>query len=441
MKSPNPTISIKLYRTLTNALAWLAPFILRHRAKIGKEDAARINERLGQNLLPRPELSDQEKLVWLHGASVGESMIGLHAAYQLRQLMPNLRFLFTSQTLTSAHLMERQIDKNDIYQFAPIDSIAATKGFIEHWRPDLAIFIEGEIWPNLLEQVRANNIPSALINARMTKENLKSWLRFYKSGEYLFAPFDFVSPANKLTRQGLLALGAKNMCEAGNLKMAAPPPVLDDEIVKSLKEKISNRPVWLCASSHEGEEALILGAQAVLSSLLKDALLIVAPRHLKRAENIMLECSKLGLSVRRRSIGEFPDATTSVYLWDTMGEMGNAMALSSVTLVAGSLAPNIGGHNPIEPAQIGSVILSGPHVHNFADIYEQLENDKSAIIIRNLESNFIALKIAELLTNPNKCLDMTQRARLTIAKSKGALQQTIVGLFDILNRDNKEKAE
>ncbi len=438
MNKPAPTITIKIYRALTNALAWVAPYILRHRAKLGKEDPERINERLGQNLLACPTLGDNEQLVWIHGASVGESMIGLHTAYQLRQLMPNLRFLLTSQTLTSAHLLERQIDKRDIYQLAPIDSISATKGFIENWVPDLAIFVEGEIWPNLLEQVRAKNIPSALINARMTKENLKSWLRFYKSGEYLFAPFDFVSPANKLTRQGLLALGVKNMSEAGNLKMAAPPPVLDETIINDISKRIGNRPVWLCASSHEAEEGLILGVQSTLSSLMKDALLIIAPRHLKRAENIMLACSKLGLKVRRRGIGELPDASTSVYLWDTMGEMGNAMSLSGISLVAGSLVPNIGGHNPIEPAQIGSVILSGPYVHNFADIYDQLETDQGAIIIRNIDCSFIALKIAELFSNPSLCLDMTQRARLTIAKSKGALQQTVLGLKAILDAKQKE---
>lgn len=433
MTPQKPTIAIKFYRALTNSLAWLAPHILRHRANLGKEDPKRINERLGQNLMPRPEMGEN-RLIWLHGASVGETMIGLHVAYQLRQLNSNLRFLFTSQTLASAHLLERQIDKCDIYQFAPIDSISATRGFIENWKPDMAVFIEGEIWPNLLDAVREKNIPSALINARMTTDSIKTWLRFYKSAEYLFAPFDFISPANKMTKNGLLALGGRNMSDAGNLKIASPPPILNENIIKEIGAKIKNRPVWLCASSHEGEEAIILTAQNILASLLKNTLLIIAPRHLKRAENIMLECAKLGLNVKRRSIGEYPDETTSVYLWDTMGELGNAMALSKATLVGGSLVRNIGGHNPIEPAQIGSAIISGPYVHNFADIYEQLESDKGALIIHNLEPNFIALKIAELLTNTINCIDMTQRARLTIARSKGALQQTINGLIAILEK-------
>lgn len=423
-----PTLLLNFYRFLTRLFAPFVPLILNYRVKRGKEDKLRSKERLGQSDKTRPT----GKLIWFHGASVGESMVALSVANGLRELRPELQFLFTCQTLAGAQIIEASKGDHDIHQFAPVDTIGATSRFMNHWRPDLAIFVEGEIWPNLLDAARKIGIKTALINARMTISSLKTWLRFHKTAEYIFSDFTLIEPANALTKQGLLAIGAPTMGSLGNLKLAAKPPPIAPDIVKPLRAQISTRKVWLAASTHEGEDKLLIAAHEIVRSVYKDALLIIAPRHIRRAEMILLDCVKAGQKYARRSLGQKIDSYTSVYLWDTMGELGNAFAVSPISVIAGSFLPNIGGHNPIEPAQIGSVILSGPYVHNFADIYSQLEAENGAVLMHNIDPNLIALKLITLMSDEKMQSEMIQNAAKIIEGGKGAMGTTINGLLEIL---------
>lgn len=383
-----------------------APFVLWLRANAGKEDHARTKERLGRPIAPRPNGT----LVWLHGTSVGESMVGLSLARELRKLRPDLRFLFTSTTITSAQIIAKALIKGDIHQYVPIDTASAVKGFLRHFAPDIAIFLEGEIWPNLIRLTKSRGIPMALVNARMTAKTTANWLKFPHTASQLFGSFDYVHPADAKTKTALEALGARNIVETGNLKLAAPAPLFDSSEVKIISHTIANRPIWLAASTHQGEEEIIIAAHKLLLETIPNALLIIAPRHPIRADEVFKTCPKF---VKRRSLGQLPDKTTEVFLWDTIGELGNAFKLAPVSLMAGSLLPNIGGHNPIEPAQLGSAIISGHFVHNFQNIYGEMAALNAAIILNEASETTqqaIAMEVAGLLSNQIKCKQLTKAA-------------------------------
>ncbi len=422
-------LALRAYRLVTALFAGLLPGVLQRRAAKGKEDPARIGERLGTATIVRP----QGLLVWLHGASVGESMVALSVADQMRASRPYLKFLFTSGTKTSADLMAARLHPLDRHAYVPVDTPAATTAFIAGWKPDLAVFVEGEIWPNLLLATRKAGIKTALINARMTQKSIHNWAGRMATARYLFDGFDLVLPADARTKLGLSRFRDRPIGAAGNLKLAAPSPQIDNIELVDLRAKLGDRPVWLAASTHAGEDKIMVMVHNALTTAAPDALMIIAPRHIERANDVEVDCRIAGIVPVRRSRGDVPNQNDPVWLWDTMGELALAMSLAPVTFMGGSLVEKVGGHNPVEPSQLGSAIVSGALVHNFENLYQELEDTGGARIMDNhVTSDVIAMAIAGLLGNEMQRAKEVAAARDVVANGAGAMAVTVRALLDLL---------
>jgi 3-deoxy-D-manno-octulosonic-acid transferase len=427
MSAPIP-MALRFYALMTSLFAGFIPGVLQRRAAKGKEDAARLGERLGTTAINRP----QGTLVWLHGASVGESMVALSVADHMRAKAPDLRFLFTSGTKTSADLIATRLKEGDQHCYVPVDLPRATAAFIEGWIPDLAVFVEGEIWPNLIMAARKASIPTALINARMTTRSVNSWARRKAAAGYLFDGFDLVLPADGRTKEGLSRLRSKPIGEAGNLKLASAPPHIDAHALADLRAQVGDRPIWLVASTHAGEDKIMIMAHNALMMAAPNALMILAPRHPERANDVEVDCRIAGIVPMRRSKGEVPNQNDPIWLWDTMGELGLAMALAPVTFMGGSIVEGIGGHNPVEPAQIGSAIVSGALVHNFEGLYQELEDEGGARIIDDMMSDRIAMVVAGLIGDDEQRANEVAAARTVVARGAGAMDVTVQALLELL---------
>jgi 3-deoxy-D-manno-octulosonic-acid transferase len=423
-----PPLALQVYQMMTGLFAGFLPGILQRRAAKGKEDAGRIGERLGTASVTRP----QGVLIWLHGASVGESMVALSVASKMREARSDLVFLFTSGTKTSADMIAGRLDAGDSHRYVPVDTPSATQAFITGWKPDLAVFVEGEIWPNLLMAARSTGVPTALINARMTAKSANNWARRKATAHFLFDGFDVVLPADTRTKNGLSLLRTGPIGAVGNLKLAAPVPSVDDAALKALRAAIADRPVWLAASTHAGEDKIMIMVHNAIMTAAPNALMIIAPRHPERANDVEVDCRIAGIVPIRRSRGEIPNKNDPIWLWDTMGELGLAMSLAPVTFMGGSLVDNVGGHNPVEPAQIGSAIVSGALVHNFENLYQELEDEGGARIIDNPMSDVIAMSIAGLLGDDDQRNKEVAAARTVVARGAGAMEVTVQALLDLL---------
>ncbi|GIU67899.1 3-deoxy-D-manno-octulosonic acid transferase [Candidatus Phycosocius spiralis] len=404
------------------------PFILACRATKGKEDPGRVNERLSTAPINRPEGT----LVWIHGASVGESLLGFSLAQHLRAARPELTFLFTSATKTSADLMAKKLKAPDMHRYVPVDVPRATEAFIAGWKPNLAIFIEGEIWPNLLLATKKADIRLALVNARMTHKSAKGWLGRIKSARLLFGLFDLIMPADRRTRDAISLLVDAPLAEPGNLKLATSPLVVNQAELTALKEILGQRPVWLAASTHAGEEEIILASHCAIKRDTPDTLLILAPRHPERMLEVQAACAKHGFVPVLRSRGHIPTKDDRVWLWDTLGEMGLAMSLAPVTFMAGSLRPELSGHNPVEPIQLGSAVVSGHCVGNFLDLYQALKDEGGCVILDDTRRDRLGMVITQLLGDPRRRSRQNEAARHVIGRGGHAMVATVTALLACL---------
>ncbi|KCZ51430.1 hypothetical protein HY29_06065 [Hyphomonas beringensis] len=361
------TLGLNLYRTATSALGPFLPGILKRRARAGKEDIGRLNERLARNM---PRRMAGGPLIWLHGASVGESQLLLELGHRLLAERPDLMLLFTSQTLTSARLIGPALPDRGIHMMAPLDTPAIARRFIQHWRPDLCIFGEGEVWPNLIMEAEKAGARRALVNGRMTDESSEGWQKFRGAFQQLVGKFDVVLTADTDTARRLEVLLGKPVQSTGNMKSALPPPTASDIEIRRLRENfLTARQCILAASTHQGEEAIFLDAIKQAG----DAALIIAPRHPDRGDEVEALLKDRGLTYARRSRGEIPTPRTRVLLADTMGEMGIWYRLADSVFLGGGHAPDVGGHNPLEPIRLGRPVVTGPDVFNFAAMMDDLE--------------------------------------------------------------------
>lgn len=356
-------LSLVLYGAAMGVLEPLAPAMLRSRAKAGREDPARLAERLGRAALARPP----GELAWLHGASVGESLSLLPLIERLQRKSPELTLLVTSGTVTSAELLSRRLPAGVIHQYVPVDGPAAAKRFLDHWRPGLVVFAESEFWPNLILGAKARGARLALVSARITARSAQGWSRAPAAARALMQAFDLILPQDRASAARIEGLGGRPG-PILNMKFAADPLPCDAAELKRLKAQIGPRKVVLAASTHPGEEELISSAVAMIDEISPPPLLIVAPRHPDRAEAIAASLQEHGPVVRRserRPVG--PE--TRVYLADTLGEMGLFYRLADVAVMGGSFGGEIGGHNPLEPAMLGVAVITGPDTANFSDVY------------------------------------------------------------------------
>lgn len=338
-----------------------------------------MGERQGIASSPRPD----GPLVWLHAASVGESLSLLEMIRRMGGERPDLTFLLTTGTVTSATILATRLPPQTVHQFVPMDVRPWVRRFLDHWRPDLAVLAESELWPATIVECHARGTPLALINARMTEASARRWRRFgRRAAASLMARIRHVHAQDDATADRLLALGLppEKLEVTGTLKEGSAALPHDPHEHARLTEALQGRPLWLAASTHEGEEAMGIAAHRRALRSWNRLLMVLAPRHPDRADGIEANLTEAGWAVARRSRGEAIEARTQVYLADTLGEMGLWYRLCPVSFVGGSLVP-AGGHNPFEPAALGSAILHGPHIANFAEIYARLHGAGAALPI------------------------------------------------------------
>jgi 3-deoxy-D-manno-octulosonic-acid transferase len=403
--------SLALYALATGLAEPLAPTILRRRADRGKEDAARLPERLGHAALPRPDGA----LVWLHGVSVGESVSLLPLASAL--LAEGFKVLVTSGTRTSAELLARRLPPDAIHQYAPVDGPAAVARFLDHWRPDLGVFVESELWPNLIQAAKARGVKLALVSARMTQASANGWRRAPAAARRLLQAFDLVLPQEAETEARLAALGATTGPRV-NLKRVGDPPPHDPAELARLKTALAGRRAILAASTHAGEDEII--ATAVRPT---EAVLIVAPRHPERGAATAELLKDLGFDVARRSAGEALTPQTTAYVIDTLGEMGLAYRLADVVVMGGSFVSGVGGHNPLEPARLGATIVTGPQIFNNAAPYAEMFAEVAAI--KAIDAEALARHLACLMTQPLIARRVGQAALAYAQRQGEVLNQTL----------------
>ena len=389
------------YRLVMGALEPLAPVILQMRARADKEDSERFGERLGYASMPRPA----GELVWLHGASVGETLSLLPLVEALKGERPDLTLLVTSGTVTSAHILGRRLPRGVIHQYLPLDTPAAARRFLAHWRPGLAILVESELWPGLLSQAKASGIRLALLGARLSENSVKGWARAPRSARALLGAFDVILAQDELSRHRIEALGGRVAGEL-DLKKAGAPLDCDEADLNRLKTAIGGRKVLVAASTHPGEEELI--AAVLQATPDPKPLLILVPRHPERGGAIAAALSANGMAIARRSHGEPIADEVQIYLADTLGELGLIYRLADLVIMGGSLTGGVGGHNPLEPARLGLPIVSGPDTANFSEAYAGLISAQAAF--KADDQAALTRLVIDLLGDPTLRREMGRRA-------------------------------
>jgi 3-deoxy-D-manno-octulosonic-acid transferase len=415
---------LSLYRAGTALARPLAEMVLRRRAGRGKEDLSRLNERLGAPHKARPP----GPLVWAHAASVGESVSILSLIRAVLDERPDAHALVTTGTVTSAQLMSERLPPRAFHQFAPVDLRQAVEGFLDHWRPDLALWVESELWPNLILETAARGIPMALISARMSEGSLRNWSRAPAAAKALLSSFQAILPQDQATGDRLRALGAAQIGPPSNLKLWAEPLPYEAKALATLRAQTGMRPVWLAASTHDGEESIAARMHRSIAAALPDLLTIIAPRHPKRGAEIAAALRKDGLAVAQRSAGEPVSATTQIYLADTLGEMGLLYRLARVTFIGKTLCGE-GGQNPLEPARLACAIVSGPSIGNFEAVFDMLIRAKAAEVLPNEEQ--VRAALSRLLSDPAAAQAMGARAE-RLAGDPAPLQNTLDHLRPLL---------
>lgn len=406
----------RTYRTITAALEPGVIGLLYWRRRKGREDRTRLGERQGHPSRPRPK----GHLVWVHGASNGETLSLMPIVERLTQR--GLSVLVTSGTRTSAALIARRLPPGAVHQYVPLDVPRYVRRFLDHWRPDLALVAESEIWPNTVFALGERQIPLVMVNGRMSDRSYRRWQRLPRAIRTLLERFALCLAQTTEDAERLARLGAPRVFVTGNLKFDAPPPPADPRAVAHLSGLIAGRPVWLAASTHPGEESAAIAVHRALAKRYPNLLTIVAPRHPQRGPEVAALAAQAGLRAGRRSQGMPPDRATDVYVVDTIGEMGLFYRLSPVVLMGGTLAP-VGGHNPIEPAKLGSAILHGPHVHNAAEIYAALDEARGALMVK--DNAGLARAVSELLGNAALTRAMARAAGEAVQALGGAVDRTI----------------
>ena len=417
------TASLFAYRVITALGTPFAGLLLAARLKRGKEDPKRVGERRGQASLPRPP----GKLVWLHGASVGEAVSLL--PFIERVARSGAHALITTGTVTSAALIAQRLPPGAVHQYAPLDSPFYLRRFLRHWRPDAALIAESELWPNMLVEAKRARLLIAMINGRISERSYRRWLFARGFIGAVLANFDLCLARSESDGERLAALGAPNVLIAGDIKFDAPVLPVDRRELAELSGLTSGRQIWIAASTHEGEELIAAAAHKRLAAVFPDALTLIAPRHPERGEAVLREVEAQGLVCALRSRGGRPGPGTAVYICDTIGELGLFYRLAGVVFLGKSFVGG-GGQNPIEPARLACAILHGPMIGNFSDAYAALDGAKGALRIPRPDGLGDAL--IELFENTARLRAMGRAASDAVGRLAGAVERSMRALEPIL---------
>ncbi|USG60210.1 3-deoxy-D-manno-octulosonic acid transferase [Sneathiella marina] len=415
-----------MYMALYNGVLCLAsPLISQHmsrRLRSGKEDVARYSERLGTPSVARPE----GELVWIHAASVGEAISALSLVDGLLESTPDRHILVTTGTRTSAEIMCERLPTRAFHQYVPIDKKEYVARFLEYWRPDAGLWMESEIWPNLIRETASRQIPTMLVNARITDKSFRKWRRFSGFSRLLFSSFESCTAQSEISADRLRRLGARDVEYLGNLKFAADPLPVDEEALAALSESTRDHQLWLAASTHPGEDEQIVEVHKILSQVMSDLLTVIVPRHPERGDEIVEMASRLGFNTVQRSRDEKITVSTDIYVADTIGELGLFYRLADVVFIGGSLVEK-GGQNPMEAARLDCAILHGPHMENFSEVTAEFKAGSGEVEIRNAPE--LSKAVATYLTNQAKREKIAGNAK-NVASKGTEICATIVAKVD-----------
>lgn len=429
MQTPPPERRPTALMTLWRAVAeWGEPLIKSHlqaRARRGKEDPVRLNERFGIAGAQRPA----GELIWLHAASVGESLSVLSLVEKLLTAKPTRHVLITTGTTTSAALMAERLPASAIHQYVPFDRPSYVRAFLDHWKPDLAVWVESELWPNMIYETHARAIPLALINARMSKKSYRGWRNWRGTARTLLNAFDLILAQDEATADRLHDLGAKHTRVVGNIKLSATPLTCDEAELAALKAAIGDRPLWCAASIYAREEAMILDAHVQIKSQTNNVLTIIAPRQPGRGMAIVDAAKAKGLNVALRSAHQPLTPDTEIYVANTIGEMGLFFRLAPLAFLGRSLI-NKGGSNPMEAPPLRCAVLAGPYTDNFNTLYAEL--DRRGGVARVSDVADLAAQVAALIADEPARTRLNEAALTLIAEAHEVLDATANALEDIM---------
>jgi 3-deoxy-D-manno-octulosonic-acid transferase len=362
----------------------------------------------------------------VHGASVGECIAAL-PVIEAMTATRKANVLVTSGTVASARLMQSRLPPNAIHQFVPVDTPQATSRFISHWRPDIGLFVDSDLWPNLIVSARASGTKLILVNARISERSYRTWLWAPRSAKALLSAFDICLAQSEEFADRFRALGCRDVRVTSSLKADAPPLSADAALLAQMRDAMGDRPVFVAAQTHPGEDETILPAHDRLCSELPDLLTIIVPRHVERGPDIAMLCGER--PARQRSKGELPGRDTSIYVADTMNELGLFYRLGAFAFVGGTLVP-AGGHNPLEPARLRRAVIAGPYIANSRISYEAIFAAQGTGMVSSA-SDIVAIA-RKLLKDPLEAARLGDAAAAGAAGLGGAVRRTLEVIDDLL---------
>ncbi len=399
------------------------PLYLRKRLKVGKEDRVRLQERLGFASVARPS----GNVLWIHAASVGEANSVLPLITQLHE--SGYITLLTTGTVTSASLMQQRLPEDAIHQFVPIDTPQAVARFIAHWRPDMAIFVESELWPNMIRAARNAGATLILLNGRMSVRSFKRWKICAGTARQLVRSFALILAQTERDEAHFIRLGATDVHVVGNLKYAHSPHITDEAALVQLKQWVADRPCWVVASMHPREVPYIIDAVKHIKHALPHTLTVIVPRHPEKGGQIAGQFKESGITVAQRSAGEILTRETECYMADTLGELEVFYHLTNVVCMGGSFIVH-GGQNPLEPARQGCALLTGENIYNFADIWQDLVAQKAGCVVR--DGKMLAEKVQYLLSSAEEAERAGDAAKYCAERQQGVVDKVIAKLLPLL---------
>lgn len=428
---------LTIYRSLTRACRPLLERLLQFRMGRGKEDSARLPERMGRASRPRPP----GKLVWIHAASVGEAQSALILIDALGRQSAAMNVLVTTGTVTSASLMERRLPPFAFHQYAPIDHPAWVSGFLDHWKPDLALWMESELWPNILLEMKRRGTPCVLVNARLSNKSFRNWRLARHAAAQIVSCFKLILAQTQKDADYYRALGARKVIVSENIKYSATPLPHEALALSALKLAVGERRAWVYASTHAGEEALACRVHKALKEKIPDLLTIIVPRHPQRREEIAGVCFENQLKFTLRSHNAaLPVAHDDIYVADTLGELGLFYTLCDVAFIGRSFSDDGGGgHNPVEAAQLGCAVMTGPNNQFQRQLYDDMRSDGAVVEVRSEQEFTTALGI--LLTDPQALTAAKERTGNFVARKAHVIQDVLKHLSPFFqNAENRDAA-
>jgi 3-deoxy-D-manno-octulosonic-acid transferase len=416
---------VPLWRGLGVAGRPLLAVLIAVRKARGKEHPTRSRERFGRPSAARPA----GPLVWVHAASVGETAAVLPLVERLAER--GIAVVLTTGTVTSAKIAAERLPAGAVHQFAPLDVVPYLRRFLDHWRPDAAFFVESELWPVALGETAARGIPRIIVNGRLSERSLAGWRRVPRTAAAVFGRISLCLAQSDEDAERFARLGIADVRVAGNLKADVAPPPADAAALAALRAAVGDRPRWVAASTHPGEEAVVAAAHAALTAGRPGLLTVIVPRHPSRGSAVAAAVAATGARVALRSRGDAIGPDVGVYVADTIGELGLFYRLAPIAFVGGSIAVR-GGQNPIEPVRLGAAVLAGPRVENFRALYADLEAAGGMVGVRDTAG--LAAAVGRLLDDPAAAARQAAAAAAVADAHAGALGRTLAVLEPILAR-------